>query len=140
MSNASPSPSALSLAAAHQLLKQWDCTQPELIATLDRTQLSEALLLVARHSDYQILGICADDLRQGQLALQHYAVLLGYEPDLSQLEGRSLDGSVYLKFNPKTGLCYVDSYTGPYRGVLISCQSAYESGVNDTYGHFPLDL
>jgi hypothetical protein len=37
-------------------------------------------------------------------------------------------------------LCYLDSYAGHHRGVLVSCQSYQEGGVNEMYGHLPLDL
>ncbi|NET48697.1 MAG: DUF1824 family protein, partial [Merismopedia sp. SIO2A8] len=50
------------------------------------------------------------------------------------------NGPVYIKFNTKTNFFHIDSYDGTYRGVLVSYQSAYEDGVNDLYGHFPLDL
>ncbi|MBD2461291.1 DUF1824 family protein [Oscillatoria sp. FACHB-1407] len=129
--------SSLSLEAAHQLLKQFDCTRPNPALTNDYGQLQDALRTVAQHSDYQILGICADTLAQGVVALEGYITALGYdyEPQLN-----SMDGVVYIKFNPKSGLCYASPYEGHHRGVLVSCQSAYADGVNETYGHLPLDL
>ncbi|HEY9658957.1 MAG TPA: DUF1824 family protein [Allocoleopsis sp.] len=44
-----------------------------------------------------------------------------------------------MKFNPNASSCYADSYTGEHRGVLVSCQSA-DDGINEMYGHLPLDL
>ncbi|NES92001.1 DUF1824 family protein, partial [Okeania sp. SIO2B9] len=35
---------------------------------------------------------------------------------------------------------HLESYIGEYRGVLVSCQSAEDTGINGTYGHLPLDL
>ncbi|MEK9512282.1 MULTISPECIES: DUF1824 family protein [Limnospira] len=35
---------------------------------------------------------------------------------------------------------HISPYLEKYRGVLVSCQSSEENGVNGTYGHFPLDL
>lgn len=97
----------------------------------------QALLLLAQHSDYQILGVCADTPGQGSLALKTYAAALGYEatPDIN-----SVAGSVYIKFNPRTGLCQLDSRPGKYRGVLVAYQSSQPEGINELYGHLPLDL
>ncbi len=99
--------------------------------------IRQALLLVVSQSDYQILGICADTATPGILALKTYAQALGYpEPNLNLA---NIPGSVYIKYNPKTGLCYLDSYIGEHRGVLVSCQSA-SGGINQMFGHLPLDL
>ncbi|MDX2216598.1 MAG: DUF1824 family protein [Oculatellaceae cyanobacterium bins.114] len=131
--------SPLTLESAHHLLKQFDCVKQNAIedTTSHRAQLQAALKTVAHHSDYQILGICADTLTQGITTLKSYTTALGYDyqPQLNPVEG-----AVYIKFNPKTGLCYANPYEGHYRGVLVSCQSAYADGVNDIYGHLPLDL
>lgn len=99
--------------------------------------IRKALLLVADRSDYQIFGICADSSEQASQALKHYLEALGYDlmPEVT-----AIDGAVYVKFNPKTGRCHTDSYTGQHRGVLVSCQSAYDGDVNETFGHLPLDL
>ncbi len=132
-----PSPLQPTLEDAHNILKQFDCASPASAIAANSETIRQAVLLVAQHSDYQILGICANTIAEGRLALETYAKALGYAP---QLEPSSLDGPVYIKFNPKTGLCYADSYLGTYRGVLVSCQSAYESGVNAMYGHLPLNL
>jgi hypothetical protein len=126
-----------SLDAAHQLLKQFDCLHQATVTPDQRESLQQAVLQVAEHSDYQMLGICAESLATGHSALLHYARVLGYTPELATSE---IQGPVYIKFNPRSGLCYVDSYIGEYRGVLISCQSDYADGVNDMYGHLPLDL
>ncbi|MBE9179255.1 DUF1824 family protein [Oculatella sp. LEGE 06141] len=133
-----PHPTPLTLAEAHRILKQFDCLKPQATETTpDKNVIRDALLLVVRHSDYQILGICADAIAPGRQALASYATALGYtlNPELAPVEG-----AVYIKFNPKSNLCYADSYAGEHRGVLVSCQSAYESGINEMYGHLPLDL
>lgn len=126
----------LELQKAHQLLKQFGNEQAG-EQKGDRNSLQAAVKRVAEHSDYQILGICADTLDQGATALQQYAEALEYnlEPNF-----QSLDGAVYIKFNPRSGLCYASPYEGSYRGVLVSCQSAYESKLNEMYGYLPLDL
>jgi hypothetical protein len=127
-----------SLEKARHLLKQFDCLPPTVsLAPVDRELLRQALLQVASLSEYQLLGICAATLAEGHQALMTYAAALGYcpNPDFG-----AIDGPVYIKFNPKTGGCYVAPYVGNYRGVLVSCQSAYETGLNEMYGHLPLDL
>jgi hypothetical protein len=125
-------------AEAHQILKPFDCLKRDEVPSItDKSRIREALLTVVQLSDYQILGICADTLAEGQQALKSYAAALGYEPEL---RGGAIAGAVYIKFNPKSGLCYAEPYTGEHRGVLVSCQSAYESGINEMYGHLPLDL
>lgn len=123
---------------AHRLLKQFDCqsTAPTLSAE-EKAELREALRLVAQHSDYQMLGVCASSQTEGWRALEQYAIALGYAP---RPPAASLAGPVYLKFNPKSSLCYADTYPGEHRGVLVSCQSTDPDDINDLYGHLPLDL
>ncbi|MBD1934247.1 MULTISPECIES: DUF1824 family protein [Cyanophyceae] len=129
-------PANLTVEEAHKILKTFDCVKSATESAPTKDSIRQALLLVTELCDNQILGICADTAEQGILALKTYVAVLGYEiPQLS-----AIDGSVYIKFNPKTSLCYLDSYTGEHRGVLISCQSAYDGGINEMYGHLPLDL
>ncbi|WP_421654856.1 DUF1824 family protein [Leptothermofonsia sp. ETS-13] len=128
----------LTLESAQKVLRRFislDQTTGELAP--DKALVRQALLLVANHSDYQIFGICADSSDQAAIALMNYLKALGYEqmPEVSAQEG-----PVYVKFNPKTGRCHADTYTGGHRGVLVSCQSAYDGDVNETFGHLPLDL
>ena len=133
-----PNSTQLTLQEAQELLKQFNCIENKSInSESEKDLIRQALLLLTEHSDYQILGICADTAVQGLSALKTYSEALGYQPNLNLTP---IDGSVYLKFNPKSGLCYLDSYTGNHRGVLVSCQSAYADGINEMYGHLPLDL
>lgn len=131
---------SLTLPDAQARLRQFTCThdRPSLPDTPEEQEtLRQALLLVAKHSEYQILGICAETFEQGYLALTSYSAALGCSIEFN-LE--PIPGVVYIKFNPKSGLHYVDTYQGEHRGVLVSCQSAYESGINEMYGHLPLNL
>lgn len=131
-------PENLTLAAAQDVLKQFIYVERSAVAAIPEAALvRQALLLVAAHSDYQMLGICADTIAQATAALTAYLLALGYEtkPDVPVLEG-----AVYVKFNPKSDRCHVAPYNGKHRGVLVSCQSAYEGDVNETFGHLPLDL
>ena len=128
--------SELTLEAAQNLLRQFLCLERS-PNTPDPVLVRQALLLVATHSDYQMLGICADTVDQAATALKAYLTALGYDPtpEISPLEG-----AVYVKFNPKRDRCHVAPYDGIHRGVLVSCQSAYDGDVNETFGHLPLDL
>lgn len=127
----------LDLATAQTILKQFDCDRPA-VDTVDQGRVQAALACAADHSEYQIFGVCADSLDQGVAALQAYATALGYAIAPDSLT--PIDGSVYIKFNPKSGLLYADTYTGDHRGVLVSCQSAYDDGLNEMFGHLPLTL
>ncbi|HEY9884783.1 MAG TPA: DUF1824 family protein [Thermosynechococcaceae cyanobacterium] len=127
----------LTLDAAQDILKQFVCSDRSPAVMPQAPLVRQALLLVAAHSDYQILGICADTIAQATIALKRYLTALGYEV---MPEVPSLDGAVYVKFNPNRNGCHVAPYNGTYRGVLVSCQSAYDGDVNETFGHLPLDL
>ncbi len=127
----------INLTTANSILKQVDCIRTDSIPP--KETLKAALQIVASKSDFQIFGVCANSLSEGITALAQYAQALGYAlPDDYQLD--AIDGSIYIKFNPKAGLIYADSYQGDHRGVLVSCQSAYADGLNEMYGHLPLDL
>jgi Domain of unknown function (DUF1824) len=124
--------------AAHRLLKQWDCTAQPQPSDTERDAIHKALILLTKHSDYQILGICADSAGQGIQALNDYAIALSLP--IPESWPNLPPGPVYLKLNPKLGRCYADTYPGEHRGVLVSYQSAYDDGINEMYGHLPLDL
>lgn len=130
--------STLTRAEAEKILRDFICVERTGVQpTSDYALIREALLLVAELSDYQILGICADSAELAIQAMTSYLTALGYEviPELNRV-----DGVVYVKFNPKSGRAHMEPYVGEHRGVLVSCQSAYEDGVNETFGHLPLDL
>jgi Domain of unknown function (DUF1824) len=143
LSSESPNPTVatadLSLDAALVALRQLVSVEqvPTASAAPPAATLRAALALVRDHSDYQIFGICADSIAQGQQALERYLAALGYgdAPAIPAVEG-----PVYIKYNPKLQRCHADGYTGHHRGVLVSCQSAYDGDINETFGHLPLDL
>jgi hypothetical protein len=129
---------SLTVQEAQGLLKPFNCIAGKTVnSESEKTLLCQALLLLVELSDYQILGICADTAPQGLSALKTYSEALGYQPNLDLA---SVEGPVYIKFNPNTDLCYLEPYSGTHRGVLVSYQSAYEGGINEMYGHLPLDL
>lgn len=133
-SNSTP----LSISDAQALLAPFNCIESQpVVSDAEKEKLRQALALLAEQSDYQIFGICADTAAQGLSALKTYAQALGYQPNLDLTP---IEGAVYIKYNGNSGLCYIDSYTGEHRGVLVSCQSSFEGGINEMYGHLPLDL
>jgi hypothetical protein len=123
---------------AVKLLRLFTCIDqltPDQIPTNDAVR--SALEVVREHSDYQILGICADDLAAGEQALTAYINAFDYKfiPTIPPV-----DGPIYIKYNPKLRSCHSDTYIGDHRGVLVSCQSSYDGDVNELFGHLPLDL
>ncbi len=121
---------------AETILRQFICIDRS-AQPLDYAQIRDAVLTATNLSDYQIFGICAETAEEGLRSLSSYLSALGYE-DVPEV--RSIPGVVYIKFNPKTKRSHIEPYTGEHRGVLISCQSAYDDGVNETFGHLPIDL
>lgn len=103
----------------------------------DRTQVIASLKALRQASKYQMFGVLATTYEEAIAAITDYAKAFEYEiPDSPE----PLDGPIYLKYNPALPLCYCDNYKGDHRGVLVSFQSDYEDGINEMFGHFPLDL
>lgn len=131
---------SLTIEEALKLLKEYSYIQVQTVETeTDLEQLRKALLLVTSLAEYETLGICADNVEQGFIALSNYLKALGYHISLERNQFPEKQGAVYIKFNSQKISYYIDSYTGSYRGVLISCQGENDTLVG-TYGHFPLDL
>ena len=103
----------------------------------NRDEIYQALSVVLEASEYQMLGICAPDFPAGMIALADYLAALGHDsiPEIAELPG-----PCYIKYNGKTRSGYAAPYEDGYRGVLIACQSSYDGDVNETFGHFPLNL
>jgi hypothetical protein len=103
----------------------------------NREEIYQALTVVLEASEYQMLGVCAPDFATGLQTLTQYLAALGYDasPEIAEISG-----PCYLKYNGKTRSGYASQYDDGYRGVLIACQSSYDGEVNETFGHFPLDL
>ncbi len=133
-----PNHQNLTTAEAKKILNKFNCLDiAPILKPSEKVLTCKALVLITTLSDYQILGICAETAEEGILAMRTYSHAFGYEvpSDLATPEG-----PVYIKLNGKNGLCYLDSYAGHHRGVLVSCQSYDEGGINEMYGHLPLDL
>ena len=130
--------STLTIAEAVKLLKVYSySTDNQDNSPQKLKQLRKALLLVAQESEWENIGICADNLTRGLEALESYLKALGYSYD-SQQHPESAE-PVYIKFNTRKMNYYVNSYTGNSRGVLVAMQGS-EEAVLGTYGYFPLNL
>ena len=129
----------LTVEEAQKILSRFSRVDIQPVLESEKALIRQAILLLTSKSDDQNLGICADSATQGFLALETYLQALGYEITLDQVDITSSAGPVYIKFNTQKETYYLDSYTGKYRGVLVSCQSSDEL-INGTYGHLPLDL
>jgi hypothetical protein len=134
----------LTVEAAEKMLNEFTClniksnASPTPTSEEEKTRIRAALLLLVNSSDYQMLGVCASSVSEGFSALARYLEAIGYKK--TTLSDSAVEGPTYIKFNGKTESYHADSYTGEFRGVLVSCQSEEGEGVNGTYGHLPLDL
>jgi Domain of unknown function (DUF1824) len=125
---------------ALKLLRSFSCNDNQSLLTAgEKDELRQALLLIVPLSDWQNLGICADNSQQGLVALAAYLERLGYRVNFALESTEAIDEPVYIKFNSQKMSYYIDTYNGEYRGVLVACQGE-DDRLNGTYGHFPLDL
>ncbi|MBD2579441.1 DUF1824 family protein [Oscillatoria sp. FACHB-1406] len=131
---------SLTITEARKILNAFSCTTPRAIASpVEKGQVREALLAIARASDAENLGVCANCAEEGFAALNRYLSAMGYRANLAEAEAAEGLEPIYIKYNTQKQSCYCDRYTGTYRGVLVSCQSD-DDNINGTFGHFPLDL
>ncbi|PZO22748.1 MAG: DUF1824 domain-containing protein [Leptolyngbya foveolarum] len=131
---------AEALKAIRQLLVKLSLqTQPADLNEAQRESVREALLWLNKNSEYQTIGICADDLAGATAALKGYVAALS-QP--IQVDIPEQAGAVFLKFNTLKNAWYVDGYSGESRGVLVTYHTSEpeEDDVNGTYGPFPLTL
>ncbi|MBT9310966.1 DUF1824 family protein [Leptothoe kymatousa] len=133
-------PTPDNLKKVRQQLAQFSCLAvPPNLTHDQKRSLVDALLWFSHLADYETLGICTETLAAAKAATEAYVHKLAQPVNLD-LPPR--DGSVYLKFNTLKGAWYLDDYSGPNRGVLVSFHASepeYDL-VNGTYGPFPLDL
>jgi hypothetical protein len=126
--------------AIRKRLNRLSCLQtaPQLSAD-EATAIRQDLAVFNQLSEYQTLGVCADSLEQGKGALLAFLQALGVNKTLD-LPPR--EGPVYIKFNTLKGAWYLDDYSGPSRGVLVTFHTEDEAVADliGTYGPFPLDL
>ncbi|MEM6255308.1 MAG: DUF1824 family protein [Cyanobacteria bacterium P01_D01_bin.156] len=133
-------PTPENIKKVRQQLAQFSClVVPPKLSQNQKQELIDALLWFSELAEYETLGICTDTLAAGKAATEAYVEKFARPINLD-LPPR--DGAVYLKFNTLKGAWYLDDYSGPNRGVLVSFHSSepeYDL-VNGTYGPFPLNL
>jgi hypothetical protein len=131
----------MELTQARKLLDQYSCTEQKFVnSQQEKEQLQTALQEITKESEWENLGICAENTEDAITALKSYLTALGYDINRVNFEEASqLNTPVYIKFSTKQMGFYQDNYTGDYRGVLVSCQ-AEDDLIAGVYGHLPLDL
>ncbi|MEA5511281.1 DUF1824 family protein [Crocosphaera sp. UHCC 0190] len=130
----------LTVEEAQKLLADYSCLQVKIVDFYsEQEKLRQAIRLVSSLCDTQNIGICADNSQEGFKSLKSYLKALGYSDELEIKTSIPKQTPIYIKFNTEKMSYYVDSYTGSYRGVLLSCQCENHTLVG-TYGHFPLNL
>lgn len=131
----------MELTQARKLLDQFSCTEQKSVETQEQKQeLQTAIQDIVKESEWENLGVCAENTQQAIIALKTYLMAFGYvlnQVDFNQVD--QLKTPVYIKFSTKQMGFYQDNYTGDYRGVLVSCQ-AEDDLIAGVYGHLPLDL
>jgi hypothetical protein len=133
---------SITTAQAQAVLAPFSCIHTKPINTLkEKAAVRQAVLQLASVTETQIFGILAGSWEEAIAALYSYAAAFGYEspPPLPAVTNPCED-AVYIKFNPRSGLCYASPYSEQHRGVLIAFQSDFEDGINEMCGHLPLDL
>lgn len=131
----------MELKDARTLLDQYSCTEQKRVKTeAEKLQLQTAIKQMVQESEWENLGVCADNTEQAITALKDYLTAFGYDLKPVDFEQVScLETPVYMKFSTKQMGFYQDNYTGDYRGVLVSCQAEADL-IAGVYGHLPLDL
>jgi Domain of unknown function (DUF1824) len=123
---------------AQAILAPFNCLDTKQIETLEeQVAVRQAVLQLASVTDTHMFGILAGDWEGAIAVLNSYAAAFGYEPPAV---AKPCEDAVYVKFNPRSGLCYASPYPEQHRGVLIAFQSDFEDGINEMCGHLPLDL
>ena len=130
----------MNLEAEIKLLKQYSCTGAKIPESeAEKKELQEAVISVVSLSEWENLGICADNSEIGFTILTSYLKALGYRVKFDRAKITASNKPVYIKYNTQKKSHHLDYYDGEYRGVLISCQSENDA-IAGTYGYFPADL
>lgn len=132
---------SLTIEEAVKFLRRYGCDpNSQDNSSQDYPLLRQALLLVIKESEWENLGVCADNPEQGLAAIESYLAAFGYKENVPRTIPEDLvKESIYIKFNTKKMSYYIDSYSGDCRGVLVAIQGEDERVIG-TYGYFPLDL
>ncbi len=131
---------SLTIEEAVKFLRRYGCDPKSQDNRQDYSLLRQALLLVIKESEWENLGVCADNPQQGLAAIKNYLAAFGYQESFSgNIPEHLATESIYIKLNTQKMSYYIDAYSGDYRGVLVAIQGEDERVIG-TYGYFPLDL
>ena len=113
-------------------------TAPEL-NNLQLKKLLEELENNIFNADWITIGIMASSDFEAVAALKSISKKFSFLKfrDLGTLNAI---GSVFLKFNQKTGNVFIRSEKGLGEGILLTCQYEHETRESNTFGPFPLDF
>ena len=113
-------------------------TAPEL-NNLQLKKLLEELENNIFKADWITIGIMASSDFEAVAALKSISKKFSFLKfrDLGTLNAI---GSVFLKFNQKTGNVFIRSEKGLGEGILLTCQYEHETRESNTFGPFPLDF
>lgn len=129
---------SMTTAQAQAIIAPFNCLETKKIeSSAEKVAVRQAVLQLASITDTHMFGILAADWEGAIAALHSYAKAFGYEPPAVV---NPCNDAVYIKFNPRAGLCYASPYPDDHRGVLIAFQSDFADGINEMCGHLPLDL
>ena len=91
------------------------------------------------NADWITIGIMAPSHTKAIESLK--SISKKYSPiKFGNLDLNHADGSVFLKFNQKTGSVFVRSENGLGEGILITCQYDDEFKESNTFGPLPLNF
>ena len=113
-------------------------TAPEL-SNSQVEKLLEELEVNIFHADWITIGIMAPSDIKAIEALQSMSEKYS-SIKFGNLDSLHADGSVFLKFNEKTGNVFVRSESGLGKGILITCQYDEVAEESNTFGPLPLDF
>jgi hypothetical protein len=126
---------------ALKLLKEYSGIDLKTVNSHQEKQLLiEALLFIKNLADDQNLGICAINSLEAFNTLQEYLIGLGYSYNINPDTMEVIKEPVYLKFSTERMAYSIDTYSGEYRGVLITIFADFNDKIVGTYGYLPLDL
>ena len=102
-------------------------------------KLLEELEVNIFNADWITIGIMAPSHTKAIESLK--SISKKYSPiKFGNLDLNHADGSVFLKFNQKTGSVFVRSENGLGEGILITCQYDDEFKESNTFGPLPLNF
>ncbi|MGB2925146.1 MAG: DUF1824 family protein [Limnothrix sp.] len=128
------------LAAAIAVLKAKSCIEtPTVTSEAERESIRQNLLFVCQETEWENIGVCAENVTVAIASVREYLQAMGYKNDFEIDVSEWVDKPIYLKFNTQKMSHYLSDYEGTYRGVLVALQSENEE-LTGTYGHYPLDL